>query len=118
MPRLHRNLFLGWAAIFFLGTGCEQPVPESRQVAPLERIWRADALQEFCFRATPESVVRAFGPPDARLAENTWLYERIQIASADGATTTASGRPVRLHLHFSHVPETQSLQVREIKISP
>lgn len=85
------------------------------QPAPLERVWQANALREFCFRATPETIEHAFGPPHLTPSSREWIYQRVLIgSSADNAPV-----PTRLHLIFKHDHDNSAaLQVSEIRLSP
>lgn len=108
-----RWLAPAWMAGVLLLAACA-PRAAAPLPPPAERVWPANALREFCFRASPETIEDAFGSPDARPSANEWIYERVTVQSAAGAA-----EPVRLHVLFKPAQDTPHvLQVSEIRFGP
>lgn len=113
LPALRRFAPAWMAGVLFLAA-CA-PRVSAPPPPPRERSWPANALREFCFHASPETIEGAFGRPDASPSANEWIYERVMVQSgADGAAT-----PVRLRVFFKPAQEPpHAPQVSEIRFGP
>ncbi len=112
-----RRVFPVLAPVLMAGAlvvaACSPKAPP--QVSPKERSWPAASLREFCFRASPEAIQDAFGPPDSRPSAHEWIYERLMVAPPGGGPAA----PVRVHVFFKPTQDPpHALQVSETRIGP